>query len=238
MGSGLLTLDDLQVDEAWLSFEYSTSYVAPRTYGESDEDDDGFDTVDNGNELEREEIKPNGENGLSQDSTALAHGMVDTNAVGVGAQSVVVVGKKGARDRAARSKKIADTSASRSITKLDPTPVERARTPAPAPAPDSKPEPVSEPPKAVYSATAAAAALNAFLSSIGVIPVADGEEMDEYVLEYLSGYIAECHASGEDCAAFTEGFRELLENFVWAVYGGESETTDEKLSLLYSAAAE
>jgi hypothetical protein len=43
------------------------------------------------------------------------------------------------------------------------------------------------------------------LSTAGVIPVADGEEeIDEYVLEYLSGYIAECHASGEDCSTFLE----------------------------------
>ena len=43
------------------------------------------------------------------------------------------------------------------------------------------------------------------LARAGVIPVAAGEEeMDEYVLEYLSGYIAECHASGEDLAAFSE----------------------------------
>lgn len=98
------------------------------------------------------------------------------------------------------------------------------------------------------------------------------------MLEYLSGYIGECHASEEECSVFIEvrpsasrcprslativfalsvlfshlmctslclpsvrplkGFRELLENFVWAVYGGESETTDEKLAQLYSAAAE
>ena len=43
------------------------------------------------------------------------------------------------------------------------------------------------------------------LAYIGVIPVADGEEeIDEYVLEYLSGYIGECHASDEDCSAFIE----------------------------------
>ena len=39
-------------------------------------------------------------------------------------------------------------------------------------------------------------------------------------------------------SALWQGFRELLENFVWAIYGGESETTDEKLTQLYSAAAE
>jgi len=32
-------LEDLQVDEAWLAFEYSTSYVAPRVYGESDDEE-------------------------------------------------------------------------------------------------------------------------------------------------------------------------------------------------------
>eukprot|EP01043_Picozoa_sp_COSAG02_P102941 COSAG02_NODE_38960_length_422_cov_1.585139_1_plen_82_part_00 len=43
------------------------------------------------------------------------------------------------------------------------------------------------------------------LINAGVIPVADGEEeIDEYVLEYLSGYIGECHASGEDCSTFVE----------------------------------
>ena len=44
--NGLVNLDDLQVDEAWLAFEYSTSYVAPRVYGEyelEEEDDNGFD---------------------------------------------------------------------------------------------------------------------------------------------------------------------------------------------------
>ena len=68
--------------------------------------------------------------------------------------------------------------------------------------------------------------------------MAEGEEeLDEMIMEYLSGYISECHTSGEDLAAFTEGFRELLENFVWAVYGGEEETTDAMLHGLFEAAA-
>ena len=40
---------------------------------------------------------------------------------------------------------------------------------------------------------------------------ADAEELDEAVLDYLAGYVAECAGSGESGESFIEGFRELLE---------------------------
>ena len=221
--SGLLTLDDLQVDEAWLAFEYSTSFVAPRTYGDSDEEDDeGYDTADDEtHELDSGKDVTNDESKAAGSSASGERHAADTDDMDANAHTLVV-GKTGVRDRSTKS--------------------DLNSEPAPAPEPET--------PKAIYSPTAAAEALNAFLSGIGgqpstqaslfgrvrtcwnqfrtcvltkfllcicqssrcvwsvnagVIPVADGdEEIDEYVLEYLSGYIAECHASGEDCNTFVE----------------------------------
>jgi hypothetical protein len=219
--SGLLTLDDLQVDEAWLAFEYSTSFVVPRTYGESDdEDDEGYGTADDETEEPDSDKCTNGDRKIAGSCTLVGHHVADAGNMDADAHSAVVV-KNGVRDQAVSSG-------------------------IPGPKPEPAPDPEPETPKAVYSPTAAANALNAFLSSIGgqlmiqtclvhlrfervrpmqnklcvdmcvlcsmlglinagVIPVADGEEeIDEYVLEYLSGYIGECHASGEDCSTFLE----------------------------------
>ena len=151
--SGLLGLDDLQIDEAWLSFEYSTGYVAPRIHGESDEDDDeGYDTADDDTEEQGlDEDNANGEGRIAGNSEQVGHHTTDSDSTN-DAQSVLVVGTKGARDRAARAKKAGISSAS--SEQQDPKPV-------------SEPVPEPEPPKTVYSPTAAAAALNTFLSSIG-----------------------------------------------------------------------
>ena len=150
--SGLLTLDDLQIDEAWLSFEYSTRYVAPRIYGESDEDDDeGYDTADD--ETDVQDLvadNANGERRFAGTSEPVGHHTTDSDSTN-DAQSVLVVGKQGARDRAARAKKTGNSRVS--SEQQDPKHVS-----APVPEPE---------PKTVYSPTAAAAALNAFLSSIG-----------------------------------------------------------------------
>jgi len=218
-GAALLTLEDLNVDEAWLAFEYSTSYVQPRLYGESDdefeggeEDDDGFDTA----EEEQEEVP--------------AH----------------------EPQKAANEKRPPAKAAER-----------KAPAPAPVSAPQSPP-PAAPAPAPAPAASAAGTALDTFLAAIGV---GDDDELDEIVLEYLQGYIAECVASGEDFETFKEGFRDLLESFVWCgpppagwlcafgfvgvpvcdreclavprreLYGGEAETTDARLEALWGAAS-
>ena len=86
---------------------------------------------------------------------------------------VVIVGKQGARERAARKRGAAPVPGAGAPEEAPPP----ARTPPPAPAPAPAPEP---PAPAEFSASAAAEALDGFLKDIGVLPVPEGEEeLDE-----------------------------------------------------------